>query len=359
MFLHKVKNINTLHGVKKEDKKYSTMPTFTSIKRNTGENPENDKPKSSLFSSNEEEQKLELKKFIEDDPKWKLEQIILNEKVRETVLDVITFCKNKDRLIEEWGLNNFLKGNSSIGINLYGEPGTGKSITAEAIAMALGKKVIRVDYSELQDSKWGQTEKNLSQLFKIAEENGSVIFLDEADGLLGKRTTNSSNSNAANEIKSHLLTLVDRSNVTIIYATNLFKNFDKAFFRRILYHIKYPLPTNKELVELWKFHLGDPNILERMKLASIKEIPKDMNNFSYAEIAEYSAGLAGGDIKNITLKLCVKIFAGKITALDTVDVKNEIDTYKQSLEDSKGTRVVPDNELTEEQRKALEDERKN
>lgn len=89
-----------------------------------------------MFSSNEEEQKLELKKFIEDDPKWRLEQIILNEKVRETVLDVITFCKNKDRLIEEWGLNNFLKGNSSIGINLYGEPGTGKSITAEAIAMA-------------------------------------------------------------------------------------------------------------------------------------------------------------------------------------------------------------------------------
>ena len=121
------------------------------------------------------------------------------------------------------------------------------------------------------------------------------------------------------------MTLVDRSNVTIIYATNLFKNFDKAFFRRILYHIKYPLPTNKELVELWKFHLGNPNILERMKLALTKEIPKDIHNFSYAEIAEYSAGLTGGDIKNITLKLCIKICAGRITALDTVDVKNEIE----------------------------------
>ena len=176
---------------------------------------------------------------------------------------------------------------------------------------------------------------------------------------MGKCTTNSSNSNAANEIKSHLLTLVDRSNVTIIYATNLFKNFDKAFFRRTLYHIKYPLPTNKELVELWKFHLGNPNILERMKLASTKEIPKDIHNFSYAEIAEYSAGLTGGDIKNITLKLCIKICAGRITALDTVDVKNEIDTYKQSLEDSKEIRIVLDNELAEEQKNALEDKRKN
>lgn len=332
------------------------MPTFTSTKKNRVQSDDN-QSRPSLFSKNEDE-KADSRKFIEDAPKWELEQIILNDKVRETVLDVITFCENKDRLIDEWGLNNFLKGNSSIGINLYGEPGTGKSITAEAIANALGRKIIRVDYSELQDSKWGQTEKNLSQLFKTAEENGSVIFLDEADGLLGKRTTNSSNSNTANEIKSHLLTLVDRSNVIIIYATNLFKNFDRAFFRRILYHVKYPLPTKEELVELWKFHLGDPKILKRMNLSSIKEVPKDVHHFSYDEIAEYSIGLAGGDVKNITLKLCVKLCAGKISALSSFDVKEEIDSYKQSLEDSKGVQVVPDSELTDEQKKALDKERK-
>ncbi len=335
------------------------MPTFTSVKKSSGEQSEDAKQKSSLFSKNDDAQKQESKKFIEDEPKWKLEQIILNEKFRETILDVITFCENKDRLIEEWGLNNFLKGNSSIGINLYGEPGTGKSITAEAIAMALGKKIIRVDYSELQDSKWGQTEKNMTQLFKTAEENGSVIFLDEADGLLGKRSTNSSNSNAQNEIKSHLLTLVDRSNVIVIYATNLFKNFDRAFFRRILYHVKYPLPNHEELIELWKFHLGDPEFLTKRNLSSIKEIPKDTSEFSYDQIADYSVGLAGGDIKNITLKLCVKICAKKISALTTDAVKNEIDTYKQSLEDSKGVSLVPDSELTEEQRKALGEDSKN
>ena len=333
------------------------MPTFTSTKKNR-EQSDDSQPRPSLFSRNEDE-KADPRKFIEDAPKWELEQIILNDKVRETILDVITFCENKDRLIDEWGLNNFLKGNSSIGINLYGEPGTGKSITAEAIANALGRKIIRVDYSELQDSKWGQTEKNLSQLFKNAEENGSVIFLDEADGLLGKRTTNSSNSNGANEIKSHLLTLVDRSNVIIIYATNLFKNFDRAFFRRILYHVKYPLPTKEELVELWKFHLGDPKILERMNLSSIKEVPKDAQSFSYDEIAAYSIGLAGGDVKNITLKLCVKLCAGKISALSSLDVKEEIDSYMQSLEDSKGARVVPDSEQTAEEKNVLSEERSN
>ena len=59
------------------------------------------------------------------------------------------------------------------------------------------------------------------------------------------------------------------------------------------------------------------------------------------------------------MKLCIKICAGKITDLDTVDVKNEIDTYKQSLEDSKEIRIVLDNELAEEQKNALEDKRKN
>ena len=204
-----------------------------------------------------------------------------------------------------------------------------------------------MDYSELQDSKWGQTEKNLSQLFKTAEENGSVIFLDEADGLLGKRTTSNPSSNAANEIKSHLLTLVDRSNVIVIYATNLFQNFDRAFFRRILYHVKYPLPTKEELIKLWKFHLGEPALLQMMNLSSINEIPKDADKFSYETIADYSSGLAGGDIKNITLKLCVKLCSGKYSCLTNDRVKLEIETYLESLEDSKGSKCLQEEDIPE------------
>lgn len=300
------------------------MPTFIPQNSNSKNQVSHSKPvdqKESVFSSTEGK---DVKKFIEDTPVWELDEIILNQNVRETINDVITFCQNKDKLIKEWNLNKFLKGNASIGINLYGEPGTGKSITAEAVAHALGKKIIRVDYSEIQDSKWGATEKNLTALFKTAEKNGSVIFMDEADGLLSKRSTTSNSNNGVNEIKSHLLTLVDRSNVIIIYATNLFKNFDRAFFRRILYHIKYPMPTQDELVKLWQFHLGNPNI------------PKS-SDFSYEEISKVSEGLlAGGDIKNITLKLCVKLAAKKITVLDNNIIKSEIEQYKVSLADSRG-----------------------
>lgn len=297
---------------------------------------------SGLFSKSRDES-AEIR-FREEDPVWTLSEVVLNLKVRETIDDVIVFCQNRKKLVDEWGLNSFLKGNTSIGINLYGASGTGKSCTANAIAHALGKKIVKVDYSEIQDSKLGQTEKNLTALFKTASENGSVIFMDEADGLLGRRASAGSNAAVTNDIKSHLLTLIDRYDVIIIYATNLFKNFDRAFFRRILYHIKYPMPTQGELKEIWKFHMGHPNI------------KKDPENFSFDEIAELCEGsLSGGDIKNLTLKLCVKLAAGRINALTTEIVKQEIASYKENLADSRGERIVPESEMTDEEREMLKD----
>lgn len=264
------------------------------------------------------------RKFKVEDPKWVWNEVILDSKVKEAIDDAIIFCDKKDELVKQYELDCFLKGSSSVGINLYGESGTGKSITAEAIANSLGRKIIKVDYSEIQDSKWGATEKNLTQLFKTAEQEGAVIFLDEADGLLSKRsTTVSSTSEASNGIKAHLLTLVDRSNVIIIYATNLFRNFDSAFYRRILFHISYPMPKASELEKLWKFH--------------IDKLPKDEQNFSYETIARLSEGyIAGGDIKNITMRLCVKLAAHKIIALTNECVNEEIDRTKQSKMDSQG-----------------------
>lgn len=296
-----------------------------------------------LFSPRENEAKA--KQFREEDPTWTMSEVVLNPTVRETIDDVIIFCENRKKLVEQWGLESFLKGNHSIGINLYGAPGTGKSCTANAIAHALGKKIIRVDYSEIQDSKLGQTEKNLTELFKTASENGSIIFMDEADGLLGARAAAGSNAAVTNDIKSHLLTLIDRYDVIIIYATNLFKNFDRAFFRRILYHIKYPMPTKAELKQIWEFHMGNPNIKKHPEL------------FSFDDVAEKSAGiLSGGDVKNLTLKLCVKLAAGRLDCLTTEAVVAEIEKYKESLADSRGERIVPESELSEEEKELLKKE---
>lgn len=274
-----------------------------------------------LFSRGREE-KISFK---EKEPRWSIDEIILDHNTREEIGDIIYFCQHQKDLIEKYELDNFLKGRASVGINLYGEPGTGKSITAEAIAKALEKKVIEVNYSEVQSDKWGGTEKQLSALFEQAEANGSVIFMDEADGLMSKRQSEGANSETNNQIKSHLLTLIERSNVFVVYATNLFQNLDRAFFRRILFHVKFPMPKKEELVRLWKLHLGGKNI------------PKHQTDFSYEALADMSENLiAGGDIKNITMKLCVKHAVGRISELTNDIVKAEIDKYLKSVDDNKG-----------------------
>lgn len=309
------------------------MPTIIRKKRTT----QNGDSENNVFLHQSSTSK-EDKHFIEESPRWTLDEIVLNPQVKDSLEDFILFCQNKNTFIEKWGLNNFLKGTTSIGINLYGEPGTGKSISAEAIAHSLGKKIIMADFSEIIDKHWGNTEKLLTALFKQAEKSDCVIFIEEADGLLGQRSGTDSNSSAMNGVKSHLLKLIDRSSSIIIYATNLFENFDRAFFRRILYHVKYPLPNKDELILLWKKHIGNPNI------------PKSLSNFSYEDIADMSNGLSGGDIKNITLKLCVKLASNKIQEVSNDNVKTEIEKYKKSLEDSKkgqSGRILTQKEIDE------------
>ena len=304
-------------------KKMASILGINNKNKTNDANGDSNNANESLFRQNQGDAIV----FSEINPRWDLDEIILNTEIKNEIRDIIAFCKNQKELIQKFELDKFLKGRESVGINLYGCPGTGKSITAEAIAKSLGRKMIEVDYAGIQSEKWGGTEKRLSALFKYAEEHGAVIFMDEADGIMGKRTSGV-NSDVAYQIKSHLLTLVDRSNVFIIYATNLFENMDRAFFRRILFHVNYQMPRHDELVKLWQLHIGSNNL------------PKDDQDFSYDEIANMSDGLlAGGDIKNIALKLCVKIGVGRISMLTNDVVKREIELYKKSLNDSKGVNI--------------------
>lgn len=249
--------------------------------------------------------------FVAIEPEWTLDQIVFPEKLKEQIVDIISFCKHKEQIINDWELYKFMKGKGCIGINLWGIPGTGKSIAAEAIASALGMKLIQASYSSLMDSLQGNTEKNLSALFDTAVEENCVILFDEADGLLSARKTNGSNSESSNLIKSHLLNILDRSTAIVVFTTNFFKSYDRAFVRRILWNIEVPAPGVSELTKIWQLHLG-------------KNVPKDI---SYEELAELTIQLAeaqsqkitGGDVRKLTLMFCTQLTSGRYSSI-TKDV---------------------------------------
>src|SRR4029079_1829561 len=76
-----------------------------------------------------------------------------------------------------WGLDRVLEKGKGTVVLFAGAPGTGKTMTAEAMAHRLGRPLHIADYAELE-SKWiGETEKNIVEIFRAAREAGAVLLL--------------------------------------------------------------------------------------------------------------------------------------------------------------------------------------
>ena len=113
----------------------------------------------------------------------------MNEKVREQIKTAIAAVRYKKKMSEEWGMSEYFTENRAVILNFYGKSGTGKSMTAEAIAKELGKKVYHINYSELESKYVGETPKNIRKAFANAARDDAVLIFDEADSFLGKRLT--------------------------------------------------------------------------------------------------------------------------------------------------------------------------
>lgn len=271
--------------------------------------------KFTIVKDSDKSNKQEEVKTLVEQPKWTLEEVALSKSTLDQIDQMVAYIKNREKLLNDWEFNRFLKTGSALSINFFGVPGTGKSITADAIAHKVGMSIIRANYGELESSFVGGTSDNLASVFKTAEETNSLLFFDEADAVLSRRISNLSQAadHGVNSAKSTLLTLLDKFNGIIVFATNLFDNYDEAFLRRILFNIEFLAPDLAMREQLWRFHLS-------------KKVPKEI---SYQHLANISDGLCGGDIKNITIKLGLKLLTEKVKSIDELLVKEEIDKYTE------------------------------
>ena len=183
--------------------------------------------------------------FVLERPKKTLEDLVLTKITRQEIESLLQKVKLHQVLYEDFGLGKVDVSGGRTAINLYGPPGTGKSVTAEAIANALGKQMIRVNYAEIESKFVGETPKNIKEAFQFAKENDAVLFFDEADSILGKRLSNvnQSTDHAVNVSRSVMLLELDSFKGVTLFATNFMANYDSAFVRRIIGHIEMPLPT--------------------------------------------------------------------------------------------------------------------
>ncbi len=281
--------------------------------------------------------------ILAEQPQWTLEEVALSKSTLDQIDQMIAYIQNKEKLLYEWQFNRFLKTGSGLSINFFGLPGTGKSITAEAIAHKLGISIIRDNYGELESSLMGGTADNLVLVFQEAEKTKNLLFFDEADAVLSRRISNLSQAadHGVNSAKSTLLTLLDKFNGIIVFATNLFDNYDQAFLRRILFNVEFLPPDLSMRQQLWRFHLSE-------------NVPKQV---TYEQLADISDGLCGGDIRNITIKLGLKLLTGKVQTIDESLVKEEIERYTEVKLRHKKQQFIAENsvELSEQNQKIVEE----
>ena len=176
------------------------------------------------------------------------------------------------------------------GVILYGEPGTGKTLLAKAVANETSATFLRMVGSELIQKYLGEGPKLVRELFKTAQQQApSIVFIDEIDAVGTKRYD--SGSSGEREIQRTMLELLnqldgfdERNDVKVIMATNRIDSLDPALIRpgRIDRKIEFPLPDVKTKRRIFGIHTG--------KMALAPDV--DIEEFVMAKDE-----LSGADIK--------------------------------------------------------------
>ncbi len=177
---------------------------------------------------------------VSDDQKRKMRMICDQVKYRSVVN-------------EDWGFRRKSPYGRGLCALFYGSPGTGKTMAVQVMANELGLDLYRIDLSQLSSKYIGETQKNISELFRRAKNINAMLFFDEADSMFAKRSeVKDSNDRYANADTAFLLQkLEDYEGITIL-ATNYVNNIDDAFKRRIKFMINFVFPTADVRLTLWK-----------------------------------------------------------------------------------------------------------
>jgi hypothetical protein len=185
-------------------------------------------------------------------PRRSADDLILPEQLHAQIVEVATFFRLQSRVDEDWGFGRLASGPGMKAL-FTGDPGTGKTLAAEVIAGLLGLPLCKVDLARVV-SKWvGETEKNLEEAFRGAEDSHSVLFFDEAESLFGRRgEVQHGTDRYANLEVSYLLQRLESSRGLVILASNAKDQIDSAFIRRFQVVMHFPRPDVPERQRLWR-----------------------------------------------------------------------------------------------------------
>jgi len=286
------------------------MPRYDKINAFLGEETQNNPPPTEFKTvettekdSNNSGSVIELTNYLRE-PKYTLNDVILPENTKKQVELILAEMEYQNLIYQEWGMAEKHKLDKALSINFSGLPGTGKTLTAEALAYELKLKILDVPYEQIESKFVGETPKNIRAAFDFATESNAVLFFDEADSFLGKRLENvtQATDTAVNLTRSVMIKQLSAYQGIVIFATNLIRNYDPAFISRIRWKVQFNLPTEEARSLIWQVQIPD-------------KLPLD-DSVDFVELAKRFDGISGRDIKN-------DVIQGVVTAAREDKAKQE------------------------------------
>jgi SpoVK/Ycf46/Vps4 family AAA+-type ATPase len=258
--------------------------------------------------------------FAVREPTRAMSDLVVSAAVRHRIDLALSQVDNHEVLYQQWNLKKIDPYRTGTALNFYGPSGTGKSLAAEAIAHHRGQPLIDVSYAEIESKYVGDTPKNIEACFRQAAEAGAVLVFNEADSILGSRLSDvtQSSDHSVNVSRAVMLSQLDAFGGLVVFTTNFPRNYDAAFVRRILVHVRFDLPDKETRRVLWEALIP-------------AEIPR-AQPLDVADLAASSAGLAGGDMVN-AVKAAAALAVSRTGAdrtLRTADLLAEIEAIRRA-----------------------------
>lgn len=216
-------------------------------------------------------------------PKIKFSDIAGLDEAKQTIYErVVLPLKHKD-IYKKYGKK------VGGGVLLYGLPGTGKTMFAQAVATELNAKFFNIKCSDIMSKWYGESEQRIKKLFADARKNEvSVVFFDEFDAIGKSRTENDNNDiTTVQEILAQMQGVEQNKNIMLVLAaTNCPWNLDSALLRPGRFHEKIyiPLPDLSARTYMLNKNLGD---LKKDANVSFEEVAKKLEGFNGADVAEF------------------------------------------------------------------------
>lgn len=212
---------------------------------------------------------------------YRIDDVILEDEIKEDVLSTINFVKNMEKY-KEIGCE------LPSGILLEGSPGTGKTLLAKSIASESNMNFKSIVASDFLDKYVGESSKRVQEVFdNLKNKGGGLLFIDEIDAIGVNRggDDNKEYRSAMNKLLSCMNEASD-NNIIVIGATNLVEQLDPALIREGRFDkvITIPLPSYELRIELFKLYVN--------KLKHEKDI-------DYELLAEITEGQTGAFIHTV------------------------------------------------------------